>query len=316
MQPPMPPLDDESPTIPSLSGLPSLSNLPSRRDQPLRPTAPPMQGQGRRPTAPPEAAHVVVGIGDDSWEGDLAQLAPGEETSVLGSRLSPYATRKLDDPPRRSRRSLLLLLLVVGLALICGLGVLADSLIPGFSGELSGGLGPGLAAAASTDTPGGTPLATLDNTGPVGQGPGAPTAGPGTPKVTIATATAVRATVTVGGGGSGSDATATTTTSGPPAPTATNAPLAPQLSVGSSGGTVNCLLGSWPTLTVSNSGGGNLSWSATTSDENFVTATPSSGSLAAGAQKTVKLAGILHLGNQLRVTFTSNGGGATVTISC
>jgi hypothetical protein len=65
---------------------------------------------------------------------------------------------------------------------------------------------------------------------------------------------------------------------------------------------------------VTNSGGGQLTWAASTSDL-LVHATPASGTLAAGQSRSVTLGGI-HIGKTWTVTFSGNGGGATVTITC
>ena len=109
------------------------------------------------------------------------------------------------------------------------------------------------------------------------------------------------------------------TKSAPPRakPTATPRPKnppPPQLSVNPRQTSANCLLGHYPTLAVKNTGGGQLSWSAHTSDT-LVRAAPSSGALSAGQSRSVSLSGI-HVGKTLTVTFSSNGGGATVTINC
>jgi hypothetical protein len=62
------------------------------------------------------------------------------------------------------------------------------------------------------------------------------------------------------------------------------------LHVTQSDSAANCAGGAYPTITVTNTGGQALQWSANTQDSS-VTATPSSGSLAAGASVTVSLGG-------------------------
>jgi hypothetical protein len=78
-----------------------------------------------------------------------------------------------------------------------------------------------------------------------------------------------------------------------------------------------CSTGQWPNaLTVHNSGGQTLSWSATASAPG-VTLSPAGGSEAAGASESVNLGGQGPApGDTFSVQFTSNGGSATVTISC
>jgi hypothetical protein len=99
-----------------------------------------------------------------------------------------------------------------------------------------------------------------------------------------------------------------------PTATATALPLPPQLSVSPQEATAQCLVGRYPDLAASNRGGGELNWTAATSDA-AVRANPASGTLAAGAVQTVMLSG-LHVGQALTVTFSSDGGDATVTITC
>jgi len=105
-----------------------------------------------------------------------------------------------------------------------------------------------------------------------------------------------------------------------PAPQATNTPLpaAPaHLGVSPTQTVEYCSNGQWPNaLTVHNTGGRTLSWSATASAAG-VTLSPATGSLAPGASKSVSLGGQVPApGNAFSVHFTSNGGSATVTISC
>ncbi|HEV8193923.1 MAG TPA: hypothetical protein VGP82_20935 [Ktedonobacterales bacterium] len=99
-----------------------------------------------------------------------------------------------------------------------------------------------------------------------------------------------------------------------PAATSAPAPTPPLLSVSPQQATGSCLLGRYPDLTVKNTGGSDLTWTATTS-ATAVQVEPASGTLAAGATQTVTLSGV-HLGNALTITFSGNGGDATVTITC
>jgi hypothetical protein len=99
-----------------------------------------------------------------------------------------------------------------------------------------------------------------------------------------------------------------------PSATNTPTPVPPQLSVSPRQVTGRCLLGSYPNLTVQNTGGADLTWTAATSATS-VQADPSSGTLAAAATQTVTLSGV-YRGYTLTVTFSGNGGEATVTITC
>ncbi len=204
------------------------------------------------------------------------------------------------------------MLLALAMVLALGLAVLVESVLPGYASNLSGSLAQtGLGAALGGSNAAGTPTAAGKHTVPPATGtlpatgtPGTPSAGQGTTPVATGDATSIP--------GSGDSTTATPGAE----PTATEAPAAPHLNVSPLTASGNCLLGSWPELTVRNDGGGRLSWSATTSDKAFVKASPSSSTLDAGASVTVSLSGALHLGNQLKVTFSSNGGVATATITC
>lgn len=99
-----------------------------------------------------------------------------------------------------------------------------------------------------------------------------------------------------------------------PTATSTATPLPPQLSVSPQQETGMCLLGHYGDLTLKNSGGSDLTWTATSSAAN-VKPDPASGTLAAGATQNVTLGGT-HLGKSFTVTFSGNGGDATVTITC
>jgi hypothetical protein len=102
-----------------------------------------------------------------------------------------------------------------------------------------------------------------------------------------------------------------------PPPTATAAPAAAKISVTPSTADAFCLNGQYPPITVKNSGGGTLSWSAQASDQ-AVTVNPNQGSLAAGASKSLTISGSHPAppGSTLSINFTSNGGNATVTFTC
>jgi hypothetical protein len=101
-----------------------------------------------------------------------------------------------------------------------------------------------------------------------------------------------------------------------PHPTPTSVPQnPPKISVTPTATSEYCANDSYPnSITVMNAGSGTLTWSATA--PSGVTLTPSSGSLAAGASQTVTLTGSFTSANSFVVHFTSNGGPASVTITC
>jgi hypothetical protein len=105
----------------------------------------------------------------------------------------------------------------------------------------------------------------------------------------------------------------------PPTPTPTQqptqAPNPPKLSVTAASSSAFCLNTTYPTITVKNIGGGTLIWSGSGPSSPPVTLSPSSGSLAAGGSTVVHVSGS-HPGPTVTITFTSNGGNATVTFTC
>jgi hypothetical protein len=107
--------------------------------------------------------------------------------------------------------------------------------------------------------------------------------------------------------------TATATTA--PQPTNTPLPPPPQLNVSPAQTPVYCLNGQYPDITVTNTGGQQLNWSATGPTNPDVTLNPASGSLPPGQSQTVKVSGS-RPPPTVSIQFTSNGGNATVTYTC
>jgi len=100
-----------------------------------------------------------------------------------------------------------------------------------------------------------------------------------------------------------------------PTATITPTPVPPQLSVSPLEETGQCLLGRYGDLTIKNSGGSDLTWSATASHTS-IKLDPTSGTLAAGATQTITVKGIDLGKSSFTMTFTGNGGDATVTVTC
>src|SRR5262249_32075834 len=94
-----------------------------------------------------------------------------------------------------------------------------------------------------------------------------------------------------------------------PQPTKTPQPQPPHLSVAPLQATAFCLNGSYPLLTVKNTGGKTLSWSASGPSNPPITLTPANGSLAPGASQAVTVTG-QHPGPTVTIAFTGNGGNA------
>jgi hypothetical protein len=101
----------------------------------------------------------------------------------------------------------------------------------------------------------------------------------------------------------------------PPQPTNTPVPPPPLLSVTPSQASAFCLNNSYPSITVKNTGGQTLNWSASGPSSPPVTPSPASASLAPGATQTVTVSGS-HPGPTVVIQFTGNGGSTTVTFLC
>jgi hypothetical protein len=99
-----------------------------------------------------------------------------------------------------------------------------------------------------------------------------------------------------------------------PPPTATSGPAPAKLSVSPTAPDAFCLNGQYPPITIQNTGGQTLNWSAQASDQ-AVTLSANHGSLAAGASASVQASGS-HPGPSLSVSFASNGGSASVVFTC
>jgi hypothetical protein len=101
----------------------------------------------------------------------------------------------------------------------------------------------------------------------------------------------------------------------PPKPTNTPVPQPPHLSVTPSQASAFCLNNSYPSITVKNTGGQTLNWTASGPSSPPVMPSPVSGSLAPGATQTVTVSGS-HPGPTVTIQFTGNGGNAAVTYTC
>lgn len=229
----------------------------------------------------------ALGTSDDT--------TPDESTIALtrgGAAVPPE-----EEPPQRRRRGgALLVLLLIALLLLTGLGALFlnNRGGPTFSSpntthgaSLTAGLPT--ATATTTTTPGAGTTVTVG----VGVTPSAST--------TVTTTPSVTAT-----------ATATTTT---PEDTATPAPP-PVLSVSPTTANASCLTGNYPTITVLNTGGSPLNWSASSASSPPLVITPASGTIAPGSTAQVTIGGTIV---RLSVVFnftSSNGGKGTVTFTC
>ena len=89
----------------------------------------------------------------------------------------------------------------------------------------------------------------------------------------------------------------------------------PALSVFVGEGAANCAAGSYPTVTITNTGHQTVSWSARANNSG-VTVTPASGSLAAGASTTVMISGRATTASVFTITFTVQGSQALAKIAC
>jgi hypothetical protein len=101
-------------------------------------------------------------------------------------------------------------------------------------------------------------------------------------------------------------------------PTPDSPPADPALAVTPSPMSGFCANGQWPTsLTVKNTGGGNLAWTAQKPAAAIdLTVTPTSGVVAAGATQSVALSGTYGGVASFVLSFASNGGASDVTVQC
>ncbi|MFJ3203301.1 hypothetical protein [Streptomyces sp. NPDC086989] len=120
--------------------------------------------------------------------------------------------------------------------------------------------------------------------------------------------------------GTGSAAPPRTTPSAQPKPSGSPAPVAvPVLTLRPAGVQEFCANGEWPhAVTIRNSGGGKLNWTVGRLPAG-VTASPSSGSLAADASQEITLGGRaeqLPPNGHFTLDFSGNGGTGQVTVTC
>lgn len=101
-----------------------------------------------------------------------------------------------------------------------------------------------------------------------------------------------------------------------PQPSITPQPSPAHLSVTPQPTTAFCANGQFPSLSVKNTGGKTLTWSASGPDNPPITVKPSNGSLAPGAKKTVAVSGPYPTGPSVIIAFASNGGNVSVTYTC
>jgi hypothetical protein len=228
------------------------------------------------------------------WQGDAAEGDPDADTQPIrgtfGHRGLPPQWPLERPAPRRSDALGREFGLGVAMTSLIG-GMLVLALVIGILFVVRGGGAPSFGEASEMTAVAGTPSSTA--VGPVSTATLTSTQHAGVPTAPTPQLTAVPTQK--------------------PAPKATPIPP-PRLRVSPQQATGNCTLGQYPALVVTNSGGGQLTWAASTSDL-LVHATPASGTLAAGQSRSVTLSGI-HIGKTWTVTFSGNGGGATVTITC
>jgi hypothetical protein len=88
----------------------------------------------------------------------------------------------------------------------------------------------------------------------------------------------------------------------------------PALTVTQSASSADCANGTYPTVTLTNTGSHTLQWTASSQDSN-VTASPSSGSLAPGGSATVSFSGKTSAPDVI-VQFQAGGQGAPAKFGC
>jgi hypothetical protein len=209
-------------------------------------------------------------------------------------------TRTHIAPPRRISRKLPIMLALIGLALLLvgGSEILLSNATGGkvhLPGLPAGGFGGPQATATLSASQATSATSTAGaQSGPITSPTGSPPAG------TPGSGTPISGTVTP-------DATVTATV--------TPAPGQPTLAVSPTSVGLFLCLGASTTFTVTNSGDGVMSWSATASPTSY-NLSPQSGSLDSGQKQTVTVSSISASG---RVTITAPGAAnspQTVSINC
>lgn len=213
-------------------------------------------------------------------------------------------TRTHIAPPRRISRKLPIMLALIGLALLLVGG--SEILLSNATGgkvHLPGLPAGGFGAPQATDTLSASQVTAATSTAGAQSGPLASPTG-SQPAGTPGDGTPITGTVTP-------DATVTATVTA----TATPSPGQPMLAVSPSSTGLFLCLGASTTFTVTNSGDGAMSWSATASPTSY-NLSPQSGTLDSGQKQTVTVSGISASGH---VTLTAPGAAnspQTVTINC
>ena len=237
--------------------------------------------------------------------GDSGSAQPSSGSDAVSLSVFPTLpehgytdTRTHIAPPRRISRKLPIMLALIGLALLLvgGSEILLSNATGGkvhLPGLPAGGFGGPQATATLSASQATSATSTAGaQSGPLASPTGSPLAG------TPGSGTPISGTVTP-------DATATVTP----------APGQPALTISPTSFSSLVCLGSSVKFTVTNSGDGVMSWSATASQQAYKIS-PQNGSLERGQQQTVTISSISASG---RVTITAPGAAnspQTVTINC
>jgi hypothetical protein len=239
--------------------------------------------------------------------GDSGSAQPSSGSDAVSLSVFPTLpehgytdTRTHIAPPRRISRKLPIMLALIGLALLLvgGSEILLSNATGGkvhLPGLPAGGFGGPQATATLSASQATSATSTAGaQSGPFASPTGSPLAG------TPGSGTPISGTVTP-------DATATATV--------TPAPGQPALTISPTSFSSLVCLGSSVKFTVTNSGDGVMSWSATASQQAYKIS-PQNGSLERGQQQTVTISSISASG---RVTITAPGAAnspQTVTLNC
>ncbi len=240
-------------------------------------------------------------IGDPAPGDPRGEQPTDPATHPPGRSRMPIEQRVTSHHLNRRRALLGAAALLIALVLSVGGVLLAQGLTPATNGIVSG--------PAATQTQRAQPGTTSS--------PGIPATQPGQ----TGTAPTAGATSTTAATSSPTGATPTSTPPNSASPTATTTP--PKLSVNPTSLTftlqiVNCLLNNKPqTLTVKNTGGGELSWQASIQDLTYLSLDRSSGTLGPEESETISVTASCNIsaGKTVTITFTSNGGSQVVTVT-
>jgi hypothetical protein len=237
--------------------------------------------------APDGAVHCLVHDAARSLRVDIEQRPDGVLCTVTSRR------RRVPPPPRHSRLLTRLLPVTAGIVVVALLGATLTALGSPFGGH-----------RGATPTAGRIAIASATATH--------------APTVTVAPHKPTTPTQVSSGGGGNTSGSSSGTSGGSSSGSTSSGGPPPKMSVSPTGTTaVNCFGASvgYPAITVSNTGGQTLSWSATSSN-GAASVSPDAGALSPGGSQQLHVSQAGPTSTATNMSISSNGGNATVSFTC